>query len=95
MSEDKVCTKDLFWSVRTIYDLRELPGVSTVGQGLDGVLHQLNHQMDNIKPCKVISVAFLHQEVEGEVEALEAGLVKIICHENFIVSSMEKTKAIL
>jgi hypothetical protein len=35
--EDKVCTKDLCWSVGTIYDPSELPGVSTVGQGLDGV----------------------------------------------------------
>jgi hypothetical protein len=31
MSEDKVCTKDLCWSVGTIYDPRELLGVSTVG----------------------------------------------------------------
>jgi hypothetical protein len=38
MSEDKVCTKDLCWSVGTIYDPRELPGVSTAVQGLDGVL---------------------------------------------------------
>jgi hypothetical protein len=39
MSEDKVCTKDLCWSVGTIYDPRELPGVSTAGPGVDGVLH--------------------------------------------------------
>jgi hypothetical protein len=40
MSEDKVCTKDPCWSVGTIYDPRELLGVSTVApvQGLDGVL---------------------------------------------------------
>jgi hypothetical protein len=31
MSEDKVCTKDLCWSVETIYDPRELPRVSTAG----------------------------------------------------------------
>jgi hypothetical protein len=31
MSEDKVCTKDLCWSVGTRYDPRELPGVSIVG----------------------------------------------------------------
>jgi hypothetical protein len=31
MSEDKVHTKDSCWSVGTIYDARELPGVSTTG----------------------------------------------------------------
>jgi hypothetical protein len=35
MSEDKVHTKDLCWSVGTIYDPA---GVSTVGPGLDSVL---------------------------------------------------------
>jgi hypothetical protein len=34
-----VRTKDSYWSVGTIYDPRELPGVSTVVLGLDGVLH--------------------------------------------------------
>jgi hypothetical protein len=34
MSEDKVRTKDPCWSVETIYDPRELPGVSTVGSGI-------------------------------------------------------------
>jgi hypothetical protein len=38
MSEDKVRTKDLCWSVWTIYDTRELPGLSTAGPGVDGVL---------------------------------------------------------
>jgi hypothetical protein len=38
MSEDKVCIKDLCWFVGTIYDPRELQGVSTAGSGLDGVL---------------------------------------------------------
>jgi hypothetical protein len=38
MSEDKVRTKDSCWSVGIIYDTRELPGVSTIGPGLDGVL---------------------------------------------------------
>jgi hypothetical protein len=32
--EDKVRTKDPCWSVGTIYDPRELPGVSTVGPGI-------------------------------------------------------------
>jgi hypothetical protein len=34
MSEGKVCTKDLCWSMGTIYDPRELPGVSTAGSGI-------------------------------------------------------------
>jgi hypothetical protein len=29
-----VCTKDSCWSVGTIYDARELPGVSTAGPGI-------------------------------------------------------------
>jgi hypothetical protein len=33
MSEDKVHTKDSCWSVGTIYDPSELPGISTVGPG--------------------------------------------------------------
>jgi hypothetical protein len=34
MSEDKVRTKDQCWSVGTIYDPRELLGVSTTGPGI-------------------------------------------------------------
>jgi hypothetical protein len=34
MSEDKVCTKDLCWSVGTIYNRKELTGVNTVGTGI-------------------------------------------------------------
>jgi hypothetical protein len=33
-----VHTKDSCWYVGAIYDPRELPGVSTVGPGVDGVL---------------------------------------------------------
>jgi hypothetical protein len=33
-----VRTKDSCWSVGTIYDSKELPGVSTAGPGVDGVL---------------------------------------------------------
>jgi hypothetical protein len=33
-----VRTKDSCWFVGTIYDPRELPGVSTVGPGVDGLL---------------------------------------------------------
>jgi hypothetical protein len=41
MSEDKVRTKDSCWSVVTIYDPREMPGVSTAtGPGLNGVLQK-------------------------------------------------------
>jgi hypothetical protein len=46
MSEDKVRTKDSCWSVRTIYDPRELPGVSTaspgIGRGVTEVFDQSN-----------------------------------------------------
>jgi hypothetical protein len=34
MSKDKVRPKDSCWSVGTIYNPRELPGVSTVGLGI-------------------------------------------------------------
>jgi hypothetical protein len=34
MSEDKVRTKGPCWSVGTIYDPRDLPGVSTTGPGI-------------------------------------------------------------
>jgi hypothetical protein len=43
MSEDKVRIKDLCWSVWIIYDPRELPGVSTTGLVLDGVLQCVQH----------------------------------------------------
>jgi hypothetical protein len=33
-SEDEVRTKDSCWSVGTIYDPSELPGVSTAGPGI-------------------------------------------------------------
>jgi hypothetical protein len=52
MSEDKVGTKDPCWSVGTIYDPRELPGVSTAVQGLDGVLQ-------NLRLLDIILSAFL------------------------------------
>jgi hypothetical protein len=38
MSEDKVRTKDPCWFVGTIYDPRELLGVSIAGPGVDEVL---------------------------------------------------------
>jgi hypothetical protein len=38
MSEDKVCTKGLSWSVGTIYDPSELLGVSTTSLGIGQVL---------------------------------------------------------
>jgi hypothetical protein len=34
MSEDKVCTKDPCWSMGTIYDPSNLPGLSTAGPGI-------------------------------------------------------------
>jgi hypothetical protein len=41
MSEDKVRIKDPCWSVWMVYGRRELPGVSTAGPGVDGVLQRL------------------------------------------------------
>jgi hypothetical protein len=41
MSEEKVHTKDSFWSVGTIYDPRELPGVSTASLRVDEVLREV------------------------------------------------------
>jgi hypothetical protein len=41
-SENKVHTKDSCWSVGTIYDLRELPEISTAGPGVDGVLEMVS-----------------------------------------------------
>jgi hypothetical protein len=38
VSEDKVCRKDLCWSVGKVYGPRGLPGVSTTGPGVDGML---------------------------------------------------------
>jgi hypothetical protein len=49
MSEDKVRTKDSCWSVGTIYDPRELPGVSTAGPGIGrGVTKPFHHQLNNL-----------------------------------------------
>ena len=49
--EDKMRTKDLCWSVGTIYDPRELPGVSTAVPGVDGVLQVVS------KPTLTVSRA--------------------------------------
>jgi hypothetical protein len=35
MTDDKVRTKDSCWSVGTIYDPSELPGVCTAGPGIE------------------------------------------------------------
>jgi hypothetical protein len=42
LSEDKVRTKDSCWSVGIVYDPIELPGVSIVGPGVDGVLQMVS-----------------------------------------------------
>jgi hypothetical protein len=52
MSEDKVCTKDSCWCVGTIYDLRELPGVSTTGPGVDRVLQVVSEPGYHIRALK-------------------------------------------
>jgi hypothetical protein len=41
MSEDKVRIKDSCWSLGMIYNPRDLPGVSTTGPGVDGVLQMV------------------------------------------------------
>jgi hypothetical protein len=46
-----VRTKDSCWYVGTIYDPRELPGVSTAGLGVDGVLQVVS------KPTLTVSRA--------------------------------------
>jgi hypothetical protein len=51
ISEDKERTKDLCWSVGTIYDPRELPGVSTASPGVGGVLQMVS------KPALTVSRA--------------------------------------
>jgi hypothetical protein len=48
MSEDKVRTKGSCWFVGTIYDPRELPGVSTADPGVDGVLHKRSPRLPYI-----------------------------------------------
>jgi hypothetical protein len=42
MSKDKVCIKDSCWSVGTIYDPRELKGVSTAGPRVDRTLQMVS-----------------------------------------------------
>jgi hypothetical protein len=52
-SEDKVRTKDLCWfvAVGMVYDPRRLPGVSTAGSGVGGVLQMV------LEPTLVVSRA--------------------------------------
>jgi hypothetical protein len=57
MSEDKVCTKDLCWSVGMVYDPRGLSGVSIVGPGVDGVLQMVS------EPTLTISRVCVGQEL--------------------------------
>jgi hypothetical protein len=42
MSEDKVRTKDLCWSMGMVYGPRGLPRVSTVSLGVNGVLQMVS-----------------------------------------------------
>jgi hypothetical protein len=51
MSEDIVHTKDPGWSVGTIYDPRELPGVSTASPGIGrGVTKKSPPQVGEMTP---------------------------------------------
>jgi hypothetical protein len=45
MSEDKVCTEDSCWSLGTIYNPRELLGVSIDGLGVDMVLQVVSESI--------------------------------------------------
>jgi hypothetical protein len=54
MSEDKVRTKDSCWSMGTIYDPKELLGVSTTGPGLDEVYTSENHNLLSVTPNLVM-----------------------------------------
>jgi hypothetical protein len=63
MSEDKVHIKDSCWSVETIYDTRELPGLSNVGPGVDGVLHQPTSSVPTTLPTMTneqLTASLLH-----------------------------------
>jgi hypothetical protein len=51
MSEDKLRTKDSCWSVGTIYDPRELPGVSTTDPEVDMMLQVVS------EPTLIVSQA--------------------------------------
>jgi hypothetical protein len=45
-----MCTKDSCWSVGTIYDPRELPGVSTAGPGIGrGVTNRLKTMVNQVR----------------------------------------------
>jgi hypothetical protein len=50
-----VHTKNLWWSVGTIYDPSELQGVSTAGSGLDGVLHRVKSSI-RVDPLLVLTM---------------------------------------
>jgi hypothetical protein len=54
---DKVHTKDSCWTVGTIYDIREVSGVSTVGPGVNGVLQVVS------EPTLAVSRACVGQGV--------------------------------
>jgi hypothetical protein len=57
MSEDKVCTKDSCWSVGTIYDPRELLGVSTAGPGIGrGVTISIKSQQSMLRSSKTCMI---------------------------------------
>jgi hypothetical protein len=72
MSEDKVQIKDSCWSVRTIYDPRELPGVSTFGPGIGrGVIVRI--EIDFLIMFSLMLVRLL-LEMHPHVRLLELAL---------------------
>jgi hypothetical protein len=54
MSEDKVRTKDSGWSVGMVYNHKGLPGLSTIGLGVDGVLQLGSLMTDHrLQACRL------------------------------------------
>jgi hypothetical protein len=67
MSEDKVRTKNLCSIVGTIYDPKELLGVSTTGLGVDGVLQI---QLKNAMKTMAIGEIKLKEEEEDDDDSV-------------------------
>jgi hypothetical protein len=67
MSEDKVRTKNLCSTVGTIYDPKELLGVSTTGLGVDGVLQI---QLKNAMKTMAIGEIKLKEEEEDDDDSV-------------------------
>jgi hypothetical protein len=65
MSEDKVRTKDSCWSVGTIYDPSELPGVSTAVPGIGRGVTRLHNILCSFTIH--FNVTCMHRDIPGNV----------------------------